>query len=134
MKTEIDRILLIGCECFGASDEYSELSTLSEFLAYQGGKYLVHKVNGVIAGYLLYLEHKDHIEGIRIGVSAPYRRRGISTKLIRKIIRLSHEKGKPFRTYTSSNNLESLNAHIKAGMFITKIDEFVLISSNEKKK
>ena len=133
-REDLDALSLLGSECFGASDDYTPIENITHLLMYSGGGYLLHKSKGIPAGYLLYLEHGDHIEGVRMGVSAPFRRHGLAIKLIKDAIKIAHAKKKPFKTYTSFSNIGSLNAHIKSGMIIDFIDEWIHVKSTTNKK
>lgn len=111
---------------FGKDDPYGSL------LAVRQHFHIVElSTEGEVLGFLLYDEKKTHYEGLRSAVLTKARRQGIGMKLFKRLIRKSCRTGKPYRTYTSIDNIASLNSHIKAGMLVESIDnEWVWIRTS----
>jgi GNAT superfamily N-acetyltransferase len=75
---------------------------------------------GRVAAYVAFKEEADCIRGMRSGVLKDYRRQGLARRLYVRMRALARRRGKAYRTYCSAHNYSSLNAHLKAGMLITK--------------
>lgn len=106
------------------SDEYTTAEQLEPFewiLAKDG--------RGEIIGYLVFEDDGEHLNGIRSGVKRSERGKQIGLKLYRRMLKLAKRRGRVYRTYVYRLNLASINAHVRAGMRITKIDdEWVYVS------
>lgn len=105
-------------------DEYTTAEKLEPFewiLAKDG--------RGEIIGYLIFEDDGTHLNGVRSGVKRSERGKQIGLKLYRRMLRLAKRRGRAYRTYINRWNLTSINAHVRAGMRITTIDdEWVYVS------
>ena len=104
---------------FGAEDWSAKAENLKdlEYIAY----YDIETKE--LTAFVLFQEYPDYVRGLRSGVLRRMRGQGLGKRLYKRMGRLAKMRGKSYKTYTSSDALPSLNAHIKAGMFIEKIEE-----------
>lgn len=124
-KDAVHRLFALNAECFGEDDTYSDIDTILRTLHFEDGQYWFVNVDGQPVGYLLVIEHKDHIEGVRLGVTESHRGAGVGRSLVKKALKFAAERGKPYRTYTSLDNLTSANLHIRAGMHLSAVDKWI---------
>ena len=127
MKASVEQVAALVAKDFGKDDAYANPDLLRQV------KWIVAYKDGELAGYLLYWPYETHTEGLRMGVVKHHRRKGIAVRLIKRIIKIGKDTGLPYKTYAAIQNTNSINAHIKAGMLATKIDEywFYMIAPNK---
>lgn len=129
-KDLIPWVSILNTECFGTGDDYSSEEGILRLLHLEDGELLVHYDDEKPIGYYLIADRVGHIEGIRMGVTREYRRKGIGTILVQMALDASKAHGKPFKTYTSKSNTESANLHLKSGMRLEFIDDWIRLIWN----
>ena len=131
--SDIKRVAEMNSECISFEDTYSDYDWLLSQVRKQNLAIILARVDGEISGYLIYRVCSEHIESVRRGVSGKFRRRGVGTKLSKKLIAVSTRLKKPIYTYVSKSNLKSLNGNLKVGYLIDWIDpEWVYIKYTPK--
>lgn len=108
---------------FSKSDHYATVEgmALAETLVIRDG--------GQIVAYLMYEEESTAFVGVRSGVRRSHRGQGLGLKLYRTMVRKAKRAGKTYKTYCSLSNVTSLNAHVRAGMRVERISDFVYLST-----
>ena len=124
-KDLIPWISVLNTECFGTGDDYSSEGEILKLLHLEDGQYLIHYDDDTPVGYYLVADREGHIEGIRMGVKKSHRGLGIGSSLVKRAIEFSRIANKPFKTYTSKSNVLSANLHLRAGMRIEFIDDWI---------
>ena len=124
-EKDLRRIAYLIWWHFGEDDEYASYDDSKNF------DYIVEERYGDIVAYLVYHDYDSAIEGIRSGVVRDWRRNGLAQKLYERMLVFAKKKQKPYWTYTSWDNLASLNAHLRAGMDVERIkkDGFIYVIS-----
>lgn len=111
---------------FGESDHYARVENVKEC---SGHIVLRGAETGAIEGYLIYEDDGRILHGVRSGLIRSERGKGLSLKLYKKMIAFAKRSKKPYQTYTSKDNLHSINSHVRAGMRIVRISDFVYMST-----
>ena len=106
----------LNAQCFGATDEFSNLARLRDVVRRPGSILLLSRRDGRIVGYNLITDRGRYLEGLRIGVHRDYRRAGIAAALLKRSIRAARERGKSYRAYVLASNVPSVNLHVRAGL------------------
>ena len=110
---------------FGEEDRYSEVETLQCYC-----KAIVeYNDEGGIIGYVVYEEDDSGFHGMRSGVHSQHRGKGLGVKMYKRMVQMAKKAGKPYMTYCHYKNMASLNAHVRAGMRVTRISDAVYMST-----
>lgn len=124
MVNKWEQIAQINKLGIGAWDWYSKAENLEHLAQSERLKFLhVKGKDGEIAGFLLYWQYDDCLEGLRSGVLPKYQGKGVGKKLYKRMMRLADKLQLPYWTYSSAYNYASVNAHVQAGMRIKKVWE-----------
>jgi len=119
-KQLLVRVAELNAECIGFDDNYSD----PEYLAARVNlKYFTAKVDGEVVGYLIYRVLPTHLESVRRGITRAQRRKGLGTRLSKRLLTVANTEGKPIYTYVSKSNLASLNGNLRLGYLVRNIDE-----------
>ncbi len=116
-EKDLRRIAYLIFWHFGEDDEYANYDAIKDY------DYIVEERYGDIVAYLVYWDYDSAIEGIRSGTVRDWRRFGLAQKLYERMLATAKGKHKPYWTYTSWDNLASLNAHLRAGMDVERIEK-----------
>jgi GNAT superfamily N-acetyltransferase len=118
---DLQRVILLNAECFGLSDEYTDMDRLLSFLSLEDGHALVTRKDKQIVAYLLAKTTAVGVEHVRVGVTKSHRSTGLGLKLVRRLVKMCRDAHCRIDTYASLTNITSINLHLKAGMFIRSI-------------
>jgi predicted GNAT family acetyltransferase len=122
---DIDQIIYLIQWHFGETDHYAQRAAVEECTGY-----LVERdEDGKVLAYLIYEDDGRALHGQRSGVMSTERGKGLGLKLYKRMVKLAKKKGRAYQTYTSLNNVTSVNAHVRAGMRVTRISDFVYMST-----
>lgn len=77
---------------------------------------------GEIVAYVVFEQTEEGLMGRRSGVLRRMRRKGLGIKLYRRMRALARRRGTAYKTYVTSENVASLNAHLRAGMLVEEIE------------
>jgi GNAT superfamily N-acetyltransferase len=89
-----EEICELNKSLFGKDCYYSNINNYTKEI-----KYITAVKDGIVIGYLIYVEYEDNISSERFGTHPEYRGQGIGKKLLKKIIKMANTKGKKFKTY-----------------------------------
>lgn len=118
------RIAWLVAHHFGEADHYANETAVEACEA------LVERdEEGVIIAYLLYEDDGKALHGQRSGVQSAWRGKGLGMKLYKRMVKMAKRRGRTYQTYTGLNNVTSVNAHVRAGMRVTRISDFVYMST-----
>lgn len=110
------QIAKLNARYFGTADTYSEAKYVKKM------KRILYAEAGIIVAYVLYKERRKYLEGFRSATKFSHRRRGLAAQLYAQVASLADSKGKKYKMFADIANYASINAHIKCGMLVTKID------------
>lgn len=119
IESDLEQIAAIEKECF--SQPWST-KALKEFTDSAFSKILVFEYNGKVAGYITYTHIFEEIQIANVAVSPQFRRKGVATSLIGKLIEDGAESNSEIITLEvrqsnfSAINLYSNNGFEKVGV------------------
>lgn len=130
-EKHVGMIQKLNRQGFGSNDEFNYKRKIRQYVK-KGHYILCRNSEGKIVGYTLYAIRNNRLEIDRRAVLQ--KGGGYGIKLAKKAKTISNRMGLIMFTYASINNLASINTNIKAGLFVSKIDNkwVHLVSEREK--
>jgi GNAT superfamily N-acetyltransferase len=121
---DLARLEYLVTHHFGKDDYYADPKNIAETKGL-----VIRDEDGVIIAYLLYEEDGVGFHGVRSGVVSTERGKGLGVKIYKRMVAKAKKAGVVYDTYCSRDNVASLNSHVKAGMRVTRISDFVHLST-----
>lgn len=117
-EADYKRIAWMNSWYFGDDDWSSDYDTIREY------SYIAEYDSETteLIGFVLYEFYNDYVRGLRSGVLRTARGTGVSVRLYKRMIRMARRKDVEYKTYCAHDNIPSINAHIKSGQKIEKIE------------